>query len=651
MRTTPPTAAVSAVLACIQPDNPELVQRWADALASVGGLYATWDASALAAVARGSLAALRYALDHGATELPVEQARRYVDPPQYRRQPLDEFVLAGLRVEHALRAYVAAQSNVPEVSADAADRVSSVFAGSLLQVVRLREQRLSAGQLLADIGRMLASAPPLISLGRVAGRLAQELGGGCMVLGFDGEGFDRMACHRPGGPEEALWPRHVPSEGLESLADVLEGRPVSLPLAIASDALLQGLRKAGYQHLDARPLLIAGDVIGALLLLEPDEQLLDGRALGHIDALCPLLAAHVALGQSTGELLQADAAITGLLEASPTMMCTLDRQGRLRRTNGHFRRRIGVMDDLGGMPLSWLLHPSWSERFPEQWAAVLEARSGLSGNRVDLISVDGNRLALAIEARWLPDEVSPPRTCLMAFWAIDQFVMRAEADAERIDRLGAFVRDVSHDLRAPLRTAGGYAGIIAEELDGTHPELEDYARRLENSVARMDRMIDGLLRYHTSGRLDTNLEEVSAGWLADEAEGRLEGELTARGLTVVRELAGPPLLGDRDALAAIVSNLLDNAARHSPEGGTIRIVLTAVEPGWANLSVCDEGPGVAEADRERVFKLFETVEGSGGQTGVGLAIVKRAVQAHGGRVNLTEAEGGGACFTARLPTP
>ena len=126
MRTTPPTAAVSAVLACIQPDNPELVQRWADALASVGGLYATWDASALAAVARGSLAALRYALDHGATELPVEQARRYVDPPQYRRQPLDEFVLAGLRVEHALRAYVAAQSNVPEVSADAADRVELV---------------------------------------------------------------------------------------------------------------------------------------------------------------------------------------------------------------------------------------------------------------------------------------------------------------------------------------------------------------------------------------------------------------------------------------------------------------------------------------------------------------------------------------------
>ena len=87
---------------------------------------------------------------------------------------------------------MSAQAPNAEVGEDAASRVSAVFAGSLLQVVRMRERRLSAGQLLTETGRLLASAPPQLSLARVAARLAHELGGGCLVLSADDEGFDRQ---------------------------------------------------------------------------------------------------------------------------------------------------------------------------------------------------------------------------------------------------------------------------------------------------------------------------------------------------------------------------------------------------------------------------------------------------------------------------
>src|SRR5204863_3176589 len=97
----------------------------------------------------------------------------------------------------------------------------------------------------------------------------------------------------------------------------------------------------------------------------------------------------------------------------------------------------------------------------------------------------------------------------------------------------------------------------------------------------------------------------------------------------------------------VVTNLLENAARHSPEGGTVR-VRAREHDGWVEVSVSDQGPGVDPADRDRIFEPFRRGEGST-SSGVGLAICKAIVEAHGGRIDVEAANGGGAQFVFTLP--
>ncbi len=668
MSVPPPSPAVAAVLAEVHPGQADLVQRWAAALASAGGLYGSLEASALAAVARGSIAALQATLARGETELPIEAARRFVDPPQYRNQPLDEFILAGLRIEQAMREFVAERAPDPTVAVDAGARLSAVLASSILQVVRLREQRLSAGQLLTDVGRLLGSAAPGAGLERVAARIVAELGGGaCVLVGASGGQLERLAASSLRGPAtpthrlstlDAPWPATVALDTAPELAPIEEGQHVSLALSAGGGDWMRALVSAGFGLLEARPLLLGGETVGAALVLSPAAAPPTPRALAHLESLAPLLAAHVALARSTGALVQADAAITALLETSPTMMCTLDRHGRILRTNSIFRARIGVPDDVIGMPLSWLLHPGWSDRFPEQWALIQASPDAAAGARLDLITADTTRLPLALDARWLEDEVAPPRTCLLALWDIGQYVDRAEKDAHQIDALDAFVRQVAHDLRAPLRSIAGFASLLADEV--TPPavgaaaaplsEAQQYAERIEAGVVRMDALISGLLRYARSTALDPGRDEIPPAALLRDATDRIEGEVEARQVAVTLTADDTTFLGDHTALSTLVTNLLDNALRHSAVGGHVEVAVHAVDAGWAELAVRDFGPGVDPEDRERIFKLFEKGGGPLAQSGIGLAVVRRIAKAHGGRVWVESPEGGGARFVVRLPT-
>ena len=110
--------------------------------------------------------------------------------------------------------------------------------------------------------------------------------------------------------------------------------------------------------------------------------------------------------------------------------------------------------------------------------------------------------------------------------------------------------------------------------------------------------------------------------------------------------------GDATLLEVVVTNLLENAVRHSPEGGAVQL-RQAQSGGFVELRVCDEGPGVSEADRERVFEAFyrgarERADSDAG-TGLGLTIAREIAEAHGGELRLVAGAAVGACFLLRLP--
>jgi signal transduction histidine kinase len=217
------------------------------------------------------------------------------------------------------------------------------------------------------------------------------------------------------------------------------------------------------------------------------------------------------------------------------------------------------------------------------------------------------------------------------------------------DRQRRFVADASHELRSPL------TGMRAQlEVDLEHPELADWQATERDVLAdaiRMQRLVDDLLAIAVVD--DSALDETHRAPVdLDEivlAEARRLHTNTALSVDT-RAVSGAQVDGNADQLLRVVRNLLDNAARHARS----EVVLSLAESSTdVTLRVVDDGPGIPDADRERVFERFARLDdargrdGDGGGAGLGLAIVHDVVVAHGGSVAVENAPG--AAFTVVLP--
>ena len=210
-------------------------------------------------------------------------------------------------------------------------------------------------------------------------------------------------------------------------------------------------------------------------------------------------------------------------------------------------------------------------------------------------------------------------------------------DAARA-RQRAFVADAAHELRSPLtnmRTELEVAQRLADDTDW--PALAD---DLLTDVHRLSRLVDDLLLL---ARADDDATRALPAPAEPVELGELLGEVAARYPTVRYERPADPLptTGDRDGLARVVANLLDNAVRHAEK----RVVLSAAADGaYQRISVCDDGPGIPAADRQRVFQRFTRLDDArardAGGSGLGLAIVRELVRRHHGTVTLGDAEPG-----------
>lgn len=230
-----------------------------------------------------------------------------------------------------------------------------------------------------------------------------------------------------------------------------------------------------------------------------------------------------------------------------------------------------------------------------------------------------------------------------------------EALLERISRsnreLDQFAYVASHDLKAPLRGIANLAQWIEEDLgDGVPDGVAEQLRLLRGRVGRMEALIDGILLYSRAGRTAVTQEAVDVAELLRET---VELLAPPAGVEVAIELPQPRLTTDRVALQQVFMNLIGNAIKHAaPHATPARVSVSCRDAGlhWA-FAVRDNGPGIAPAYHERIWGLFQTlqardqVEG----TGIGLSIVRKAVEAHGGRTWLESAEGQGATFFFSWP--
>lgn len=217
-----------------------------------------------------------------------------------------------------------------------------------------------------------------------------------------------------------------------------------------------------------------------------------------------------------------------------------------------------------------------------------------------------------------------------------------------------FLRHVSHDLKTPLTAIREGAQLLADEVPGPINEGQRTIVGImtQNSL-RLQALIEELLNYQqaslAAGTLD--LKPVALESLADKV--LHTHRLAAAGRSIRFQTVLPPVQveGDAEKLRVVIDNLITNAIKFSPREGVVRVLLKS-EAGNAVLDVIDEGPGVSEAERERIFDAFfrgkrarEGVEGSG----LGLAIAREYVTAHRGRIEVLAASGEGGHFRVTLP--
>jgi signal transduction histidine kinase len=218
--------------------------------------------------------------------------------------------------------------------------------------------------------------------------------------------------------------------------------------------------------------------------------------------------------------------------------------------------------------------------------------------------------------------------------------------------LEAFTHTVSHDLKAPLRGMEGFAQALeedfAERLDDTG---RDFLSRIRASAGRMSRLIDELLQYSRIEKRPGERGAVALAPLLDELIDELAGEIQARGIRVTVDLAAGEVIGEREGLREALANLLSNAVKFSPpKDGTIA-VRAYREGERVVLAVADRGVGFDMHYHDRIFGIFERLhrqeEYPG--TGVGLAIVRKVAERHGGRVWAESEVGRGSTFFLAIP--
>ncbi len=263
----------------------------------------------------------------------------------------------------------------------------------------------------------------------------------------------------------------------------------------------------------------------------------------------------------------------------------------------------------------------------EQAAAVVA-----KGEQADSISVNG-----------------PPEVRAVA----DAFNhMSAEVHSARQSQQD-FVANISHDLKTPLTSIQGYSQAI---IDGAAKDPASAAKIIHEEAGRLNRMVAQLtdLARLQAGQLSMQTVPIDMGKLATAVGERLAILAQDKGITLhLQADPMPPIMGDGDRLAQVMTNLLSNAVKYTPSGGQIWL-RTQINNGGVEVIVRDTGIGVSAADLPRIFERFYQVDKARGPrrgTGLGLAITQEIVAAHGGRITVTSAGlHQGTTFTLWLPS-
>jgi signal transduction histidine kinase len=254
-----------------------------------------------------------------------------------------------------------------------------------------------------------------------------------------------------------------------------------------------------------------------------------------------------------------------------------------------------------------------------------------------------NQLAIAIQQSRLYEALQKELT------ERQKLIAQLESNNAELER---FTYTVSHDLRNPLVTIKGFLGMLDKDIhDNRQDRIQSDFQRIARATDKMDALLTDLLELSRIGRFVNPPMDFDTVRLIHDALDNLDARLRSKNITMQIAPAFPDLYGDRTRLREVFENLIDNAVKYSGTQSSPLIEIgTRQVKNEAIIFIKDNGIGIEERYQTRVFALFEKLNPNIEGTGIGLALVKRIVEVHGGRVWVeSEGLGKGSTFCFTIP--
>lgn len=364
-----------------------------------------------------------------------------------------------------------------------------------------------------------------------------------------------------------------------------------------------------------------------------------------------------------------EAELRSLVDASPIGIVVANTAGRIIEANQAFCSMSGWTPTEvaeGALRASDLTPPEWVDASRAKWDELRQTGS-FNGLEKEYFTRDGGRVPVLLGATTI--EIDPSigadDSGLIAYFVLDLTEQkRAEAEIavlnagleERVvectAELEAFGYSVSHDLRAPLRAVTGFSGVLLNELGAdVDPRHRHYLERISDNAESMGKLIDGLLTFSRLGRQGLEPVMVDPRPVIDRIFDDLAPDLAGRDVNVTIDDL-PEFHGDRELIGLVFENLIANAVKFTSTKASACITITGSQTdGGITYSVADNGVGFDPTYGDKLFRVFQRLHNANEfeGTGVGLAIVARIVQRHGGSVQAIGTPGEGATVQFWLP--